>query len=227
VRRIARYPFRLLPDGLRRVVRRQLRRWERKGTEIRVNPRVPVPPGNVIPKEERGGLDHVGIVLPPGTDQRAAVDRIAALQAADRDFAPLIVTFDDDLARIRELRYAVELLVPEEVWNAEPQRRSWSSYVRDRLQMIGATYELDRMVTIAEVGGSRPARGARRRDPQARPPLITRGGQSVRKAPGLLAVRVRSRPSTFRSASSRRACASASQVLPPWRWSTTSRLWVP
>jgi hypothetical protein len=156
VRRIARIPFRLLPDGLRRVVRRQLRRWERKGTEIRVNPRVPVPPGHVIPKEERGGLDHVGIVLPPGTDQRAAVDRIAALQAADRDFAPLIVTFDDDLARIRELRYAVELLVPEEVWNAGPQRRDWSSYVRDRLQMIGATYELDRMVTITDLAGLDP-----------------------------------------------------------------------
>ncbi|WP_052664310.1 glycosyltransferase [Nitriliruptor alkaliphilus] len=156
VRRIARIPFRILPLPLRRVVRRQLRRWERKGTEIRVNPRVPVPPGAVIPKAERTGLDHVAIILPPGTDQRVAVDRIAALQAADRTFAPLIVTFDDDLARIRELRYAVELLVPEAVWNAGPQRRPWDSYVRDRLQMIATTYELDRMVTIAEVGGLDP-----------------------------------------------------------------------
>lgn len=153
VRRIARLPFRLLPDPVRRVIRRQLRRWERKGTEIRVNPRVPVPPGEVLPKTERGGLDHVAVVLPPGIDQRAAVDRIAALQAADRDFAPLIVTFDDDLARIRELRYAVELLVPEAVWTAGPQRRSWSSYVRDRLEMIATTYEIDRMVTITDLAG--------------------------------------------------------------------------
>jgi hypothetical protein len=153
VRRIARIPFRLLPNSLRRVVRRQLRRWERKGTEIRLNPRVPVPPGDVLPKAERTGLDHIGIVLPPGTDQRAAVDRIAALQATDRRFAPLVITFDDDLSRIRELRYGVEVLVPREVWEATPQRRSWPDYVRERLRTVATTYELDRIVTIGEVGG--------------------------------------------------------------------------
>lgn len=152
VRRIARIPFRLLPLRLRRTIRRNLRRWERKGTEIRQVPRVPVPPGTVLPVGERAGLEHLGIILPPGIDQRAAIDRIAAMQATDRRFAPLIITFDDDLSRIRELEYAVEILVSQELWEATAPPRSHADHVRDRLRSIATTYELDRLVTIGDLG---------------------------------------------------------------------------
>jgi hypothetical protein len=152
VRRIARIPFRLLPMSWRRSVRRQLRRWERKGTEIRRAPRVPIPPGTVLPAAERAGLEHVGIILPPGIDQRAAIDRIAAMQATDRRFAPLVITFDDDLSRVRELEYAVEVVVSKELWEATSPPRSHAEHVRDRLRSIAATYELDRLVTIGDLG---------------------------------------------------------------------------
>ena len=160
VRRIVKVPFRMLPTPLRKRVRRQIRRRlrkiEKKGGPVFSSTLVPVIPGNVLPADERTELEHVGIVLPEGTDQRAVVDRIAALQVSHRSFAPLLITFDDQLGRIRELKMGVELLIPRERWEAEPRRHTWSEYVRDRIRLVSRTYELDRIVTVGPVGDLDP-----------------------------------------------------------------------
>ncbi|MTV27254.1 glycosyltransferase [Nitriliruptoraceae bacterium ZYF776] len=151
VRRWARYPFRALPAPLRARIRRQLRIWERKGTELRSLPRAPIPPGHVLPEAERADLEHVAILVPPELSLHDVVDRVATLQLAHRGFAPLFVTFEDDLSRVRELRYAVELLVPRDVWHAQPRFRPWETYVRQRLRTIATSYELDRVVSIGSL----------------------------------------------------------------------------
>jgi hypothetical protein len=160
VRAIARGPFRALPTPAQAAIRRNLRRWtDTVDAGLSRTPQVPVPAGRLLPAAERGDLVGVAVLLSDEltTDERlAAIERVAQLQVADRSFAPLIVTFDDDLGPLRALGVAVEVLLSREAWERLHPVGTWTTYLRERLEHLGRAYTLDRIVTFGPVGDLEP-----------------------------------------------------------------------
>jgi hypothetical protein len=150
VRAIGRWPFRILPYGLRATVRRLLRRWERGWDEGDRGPHVrspvPVSPGRrwvAPPGTEVADVPVVAVVLRGRGEQGDLGDLVAhvsTIQALRSSFRPLFVTDNDDFTAFREHGYQFEYLLPQVDLDALSDGPSWEDYAHPRLSLLMGTY---------------------------------------------------------------------------------------
>jgi UDP:flavonoid glycosyltransferase YjiC (YdhE family) len=150
-----RRPFRALPAPARHAIRRRIRRFE--ALTARAGPGrggCPVPPGRLLPPEERHGLAGVAVLLSEEltvAERLAAIDRVSQLHVARRSFAPLLLTFDDDLQPYRQTGMAVELLPSRASWELLHPSDTWPDGIRARLEHLRSVYALDRFVVVGPI----------------------------------------------------------------------------
>jgi hypothetical protein len=156
VRRVGGNAFRKLPVETQRVVRRRLRRWERRPDRRRRRARITaatplkVPAGTVLPETERSSLAGLLVVLPADLDGpplRDLVDTVAGLQLTHRTFAPLFVTGSTDSAVFRRHGYLFEFLPPQSTWERLADPADHPGYVRDRVADIQRRYVIRHVLT--------------------------------------------------------------------------------
>lgn len=149
--------YKALPESLRRVIRRRLGPSAfAAGAQPAVTPlHLPVPTGRQQRRRLEGRTQGVAILLSDelGADERSSMlQRLVALRAEHPAVALLLVTFDADLSSVREVGLPVELLPTREAWNLIGPGRSWTDHVRERVEHLGATWRLDRLVALGTIG---------------------------------------------------------------------------
>lgn len=159
VRAMVRRPFNSLPEPVRVVVRRRLRRWEKASPLVTATEalQLPVPPGRQLPATETEvGLPGVLFVLPSDVDTAThtrLVERIAGFQVVHRGFAPMFATFTDDLTPYRRLGLLPEVIPSRETWSRVRPQEQWPLFVRSRLRHLTDVWDVQQVVPLGEVDG--------------------------------------------------------------------------
>lgn len=151
---LARALYHRLPEQLKDVLRDRFGLTPPARRATRPGDRLPIPPGRVLPEDERDGLQGVVVLLDEaldGDELRAVVDRVAALQLAHRSFAPLFVTGSADAGTFRRHGYQFEYLPDATTWARISDEDARRDHIQVRLADISARYDARAILEVASV----------------------------------------------------------------------------
>jgi hypothetical protein len=147
-------PFRKLPIGLQRGVRRMLSRWEpptARSTSSGAVTALPLPLGQLRPVAGAAPPTRVMLVLPSdlGTsDLELVVDHTQQLQAALQTFVPLFVASTIDFRPLRASGYFFEYLPPRSAYARLGAREGWEQARQRRLATIARDFGITSVVAL-------------------------------------------------------------------------------
>ena len=105
--------------------------------------RTPVPPKAAV-------VMFVVVGLPAEAVERA-VTEVASLQVMLSSFRPVFVTDCDQFQVFRRHGYLFEYIPPQQDWSARFGDSDWSSFLRERMDLLLERYEPDRVIGFDDV----------------------------------------------------------------------------
>ena len=105
--------------------------------------RTPVPPRTAV-------VMFVLVGLPPEAVARAVAE-VAALQVMLASFRPVFVTDCDQFQTFRRHGYLFEYIPAQEDWSSRFGDSDWSSFLRERMDLLLERYEPDRVIGFDDV----------------------------------------------------------------------------
>ncbi len=105
--------------------------------------RTPVPPKAAV-------VMFVVVGLPAEAVERAVAE-VASLQVMLSSFRPVFVTDCDQFQVFRRHGYLFEYIPPQQDWSARFGDSDWSSFLRERMDLLLERYEPDRVIGFDDV----------------------------------------------------------------------------
>jgi hypothetical protein len=143
--------LRTVTRGLSR--RRKGSRGKAPGAQQPPPRRLDVPLGNRVrtPVPPKMAVVMFVVVGLPAEAVARAVAEVASLQVMLSSFRPVFVTDCDQFQVFRRHGYLFEYIPPQQDWSSRFGESDWSSYLRERMDLLLERYEPDRVIGFDDV----------------------------------------------------------------------------